>query len=58
MVLRNLISDDTKRVVIIDEPGQLCNQLWAYSPIIGFLTQRRKYLLTIYGFQDLSKAIH
>jgi len=45
------ISDQTKKVVIIDEPGQMCNQLWAYSPIMAFCSAK-KIPLTIYGFNS------
>lgn len=35
-------------IVIIDRPGQLCNRLWAYTPLIAFCLEHKINLKVIY----------
>ena len=45
------MSNTIKEIVIIDQPGQLCNQIWSYSPFIAY-SRYHKMAISIYGFWE------
>jgi hypothetical protein len=43
-------------ILIIDAPGQLCNQLWTYAPVAAF-SIKYKIPLRIMGFHDYASLL-